>query len=323
MKKIFFGLSLTLLLFSCENDKNKHQVDVSNIQAKAKIVRFEQAFFEAKPSDLPTLKQKYPLFFNAATPDSVWVHQMNDSLNKILYNETQKVFSTFDKQKETFVDLFKYVKYYFPSWKEPEVNTLINYVVYPDRMLYAKRYNKLLVSIDNYLGEKDTLYVDVPDYMRSQMNPNAIIPDAAMAIGESFVSQPYDKHFLAKMIYAGKKLYLSDLFIPAATDAEKINYTETQIQWAVANEPFIWQYYVEREMLYSNNKKLSKYFLELAPFSKFFLEVDNESPGRIGQWIGWQIVRSFMEHNTDVSLDKMLQMDAEQLFKKSKYKPKK
>jgi uncharacterized protein YjaZ len=61
----------------------------------------------------------------------------------------------------------------------------------------------------------------------------------------------------------------------------------------------------------------------LAPFSKFYLEIDNESPGRVGQWIGWQIVRSFMENNPQVTVQELLLMDAKQIFEKSKYKPKK
>jgi uncharacterized protein YjaZ len=67
---------------------------------------------------------------------------------------------------------------------------------------------------------------------------------------------------------------------------------------------------------------LQNRFINLAPFSKFYLEIDNESPGRIGTWIGWQIVRSFMTNN-EVSLQQMLKMDAKELFDKSKYKPKK
>ena len=74
-------------------------------------------------------------------------------------------------------------------------------------------------------------------------------------------------------------------------------------------------------MLYSTDSKLDKRFIDIAPFSKFYLDQDNKSPGQIGGWIGWQIVRSYMQNN-DVSLRKLLQTDAEIIFKKSKYKPK-
>ena len=79
---------------------------------------------------------------------------------------------------------------------------------------------------------------------------------------------------------------------------------------------------VKKKILFSTETKLNKRFIENAPFSKFYLEADKASPGRIGVWVGWQIVRSYMEHN-DVSLQELINIKPEDLFKKSKYKPKK
>ena len=75
-------------------------------------------------------------------------------------------------------------------------------------------------------------------------------------------------------------------------------------------------------MLYSNDPSLSERFIADAPFSKFYLEVDQDSPGRIGIWFGWQIINAFMENN-DLSLQEMILLDNEEIFKNSKYKPKK
>ena len=75
-------------------------------------------------------------------------------------------------------------------------------------------------------------------------------------------------------------------------------------------------------MLFSTETKLNKRFLEMAPFSKFYRSEDTLSPGRIGAWIGWQIVRSYMKHN-DVSLQQLLKTPSEEVYKNSKYKPKK
>ena len=105
-------------------------------------------------------------------------------------------------------------------------------------------------------------------------------------------------------------------------DAEKIGYLSEQITWCQENESYIWRYFIEKELLYSTDSKLPNRFTNMAPFSKFYLEIDNESPGRVGQWIGWQIVRSFMQNNK-VSMQEMIKMDAKELFEKSKYKPKK
>jgi uncharacterized protein YjaZ len=51
------------------------------------------------------------------------------------------------------------------------------------------------------------------------------------------------------------------------------------------------------------------------------LEIDNESPGQVGAWIGWQMVRSFMQNN-DMPLENLLKTNAKEIFIKSKYKPK-
>jgi uncharacterized protein YjaZ len=84
----------------------------------------------------------------------------------------------------------------------------------------------------------------------------------------------------------------------------------------------MWRYFLEDQLLYSTDSKLANRFINPAPFSKFYLEIDNESPGRVGAWIGWQIVRSYMKNN-EVSLKQLLVMDATEIFNNSKYKPKK
>jgi hypothetical protein len=125
------------------------------------------------------------------------------------------------------------------------------------------------------------------------------------------------------MIDAGKELYLKDLLIPDYTDAEKIGYTPKQLQFCQENEAYIWENFVQNKYLYSTDSKLPNRFINMAPFSKFYLEIDNETPGRIGQWVGWQIIRSFVENNEEVTPKDLLAMEAHRIFEQSKYKPKK
>ena len=124
------------------------------------------------------------------------------------------------------------------------------------------------------------------------------------------------------MIYFGKQLYLKDLLLPNYSDAEKMGYTPEQMKWCEENESYMWRYFIEKEMLYSDDQKLIPRFINPAPFSKFYLEIDNESPGQVGAWIGWQIVRSYIKNN-DVPIADLLKTDAKEIFVKSKYKPKK
>ena len=124
------------------------------------------------------------------------------------------------------------------------------------------------------------------------------------------------------MIYYGKQLYLKDVWIPGSTDYQKIGYSEEEFKWILENETDIWRYFIENEILYSTDQKLLNRFIYPAPFSKFYLEIDNESPGSVGKYVGWQIVRSYMKENS-TSIQQLMILEGEEIFKKSKYKPKK
>ena len=137
--------------------------------------------------------------------------------------------------------------------------------------------------------------------------------DLADAYASRFLNQPRRYIFLEELIYHGKKLYLKDLWIPTAEDAAKIGYTYDELLWTQDNEFYIWQYFVENELLYSTDDKLVGRFIAPAPFSRFNLELDSESPGAIGQYIGWQIVRSYMKNNA-TSILEMLQMEAQTIL---------
>jgi hypothetical protein len=54
------------------------------------------------------------------------------------------------------------------------------------------------------------------------------------------------------------------------------------------------------------------------------IEVGEKCPGRIAQWVGWQIVNRYIETNPETSLPELMQIsDANKLFKESRYKPEK
>ena len=75
----------------------------------------------------------------------------------------------------------------------------------------------------------------------------------------------------------------------------------------------IWAYFVSNDMLFSTDKSLSKRFIETAPFSKFYMDLDSQSPGSVGKLMGYNIVTAYMDRNKS-NLQEMLQLDAETLF---------
>ena len=318
MRKPIFIFSLFLFLFSC-NSKQDNLIDTSTVTIDFSIDRFDVDFYTTNENSLSDVKEKYPLFFPEDTPDSVWVNKIKDKDEQELFAETQGVYSNIDFIENELEQLFKHIKYYNPTYRSPKVVTLLSNIDYDNRVIYNNEY--LLISLDAYLGKNHQFYADYPNYIKQNLHKDHLIVDVANAIIENQFKRSNNRAFIFKMVNEGKKLYLLDSYFPLKADAEKIGYSSEKLNWAVNNEEQVWKYFIENKLLFSTDTKLNQRFLELAPFSKFYRSEDNLSPGRIGAWIGWQIVRSYMNHN-DVSLQKLLELPAEEIYKNSKYKPK-
>ncbi|MDN3642605.1 gliding motility lipoprotein GldB [Lutimonas halocynthiae] len=310
---------ILLNLVACDKNE-KEVVDVSKIDVNVDVRRFEQRFYTAGPENLSTLKSDFPFLFPEPNPDSVWTAKMKDEDELFLYKASQEVFGDFSKEKIGLAELFKHVKYYFPKFEAPRVITILSNVDYDNRIIYAD--SLMFVSLDVYLGREHEVYEDYPNYIKQNFTPDHLMVDAARELANPVVKPNPLKSYISKIIQEGKKMYTIAAFLPAESEQEIMGYSPEQYEWAVQSESNIWKYFIQKEMLYSNDPTLTERFISDAPFSKFYLEVDKDSPGRIGVWFGWQIVNSFMEHN-DLSLQEMLAIDNEELFTKSKYKPKK
>lgn len=318
MRKILFIIAIIIAFVSCDK-KTKVEKAVEEIPVQVKVERFDKLFFETSPKDLGKLKKQFPFFFPAKNPDSVWLEKMQNPLWRELYTEVQKKYSNFEPVQKELNTLFKHLKYYFPETKTPKVITVISEMDYNNKVIYTD--SLVVISLELYLGKNHKFY-QFPNYLKQNFEQKQILPDVVSSFSTQKTAPLTGTDLLSQMVYHGKQLYLKDLLLPDYTDADKIGFLPEQNKWCEENEGYMWRYFLENELLYSNDSKLGNRFINPAPFSKFYLEIDNESPGRVGTWIGWQMVRSFMNNN-DVPLEKMLKMNAKELFEKSKYKPKK
>ena len=320
MMKKFFLLITILLIVSCKNE-TKREVDVSAIPVSFEVERFDQKFYTAKPQELPKLKKEYPFLFPEMYADTVWTNKLKDPLSRELYDEVQKKYASLNKLEPQIEDLLKHVKYYFPEKKIPRVITVITEVDVDAKAIFVDDF--LFISLDCYLGESHPFYETFPEYKRIEFKESQILPDIVSSFSYGKIVSPKNRTLLSLMIYKGKELYMKDLLIPDVSDFDKIAYTEDKLKWCQENEAEIWSNFIENKLLYDSNPKNEQRFMNDAPFSKFYLEIDNESPGRVGAWMGWQIVRSYAENHPNVKIQDILAMDAKKLFEESKYKPKK
>jgi len=318
MQRFLLAILFVFLVVGCRSD-SKLEKEIGQLPIEVDITRFDKVFAAASVDELPRLKQEFPMFFPKQYADSIWEKRFSDTLQQGLNREVARVFPSEEKLEEPLRSLFQHISYYFDDFDPPTVFTTTSDVDYQTKVLIAD--SLLIVELDTYLGSDHFYYEGISQYITATMRPAMIASDVATAYTRKYVAVPRERTLLAKMLYFGKELYLKDLWLPNTPDADKIGYTEEQLAWAQDNEIFIWSYFIENELLYSTDAKLPGRFINPAPFSKFQLELDNESPGMIGRYIGWQIVRSYMDKN-EASLEELMAIPAEELFNKSKYKPK-
>ncbi|MCF6295952.1 MAG: gliding motility lipoprotein GldB [Flavobacteriaceae bacterium] len=317
MRKLLIIIVLISLAFSCETE-SKLEKEIAKIDITVNVERFDKLFAEVTPKNLPELKSDYPFMFSKRYNDSVWIARINDTLQQQLNTEVAKAFPDESLFEDDIESLFQHLKYYFKAFKTPRIITVTSDVDYRNKTIVTDTI--VLIALDTYLGQDHEFYVGIQNFIKQNFRSSQIVSDLATQYAQQQVYQPKRKSLLDEMIYFGKVLYFKDVMIPFKSDEEKIGYTKEQLDWALDNESYIWRYFVERELLFDTNPKLLERFINPAPFSKFNLELDTESPGRLGQYIGWQIVRAYMKNN-DVDLQQMLNANAEDIFNKSKFKP--
>ncbi len=305
---------LGLFTLSCNQEK-KAVLDLPPLNIE--VIRFDSLFYKSPIDSLYSIKRKFPYFFPNETPDHVWSEKQQDSLQLALVSEINRTFPT--SLEEELKSVIKHYKYYFPKQKIPQkVITLVSEVDLYHKVIDAD--SLILISIDTFLGAENHLYEGVSSYLKKNMTPAHLTPSIAEVLASRVVPKNNSRSFLSEIIYYGKIHFVMDYLAPSTPDYIKLGFTFQELDWVENNEQEMWRYFVDRELLYSTDPNLTNRFIREAPFSKFYLDIDRESPGGVGRWLGWRIVSSYA-NTTNKSLVEIIESNPIELFKQSKYKP--
>ncbi|MFV0531505.1 MAG: hypothetical protein ACK5MD_08700 [Flavobacteriales bacterium] len=315
------GLLLSMLVvFSCKKEA-VFEVNTEAIQVNYTLKRFENDFFSKKPLD--SLRKIYPKLMPDQVPDSIFILDRKDSVLQKLAHDVALQYHDISDLEHDITALIKRVKYYYPKFDVKEVITLINNPNQNNKAIYAD--SLILIPLESYLGSNSDYYVRLDQYLKKNKNQRQIISDITESIANYIVpSDHLDGRYINLLVYEGKKMLLKDAFLDKTPDSIKIGYTSKELDWVKANEFRMWNYYLEKEMLFKSDVDYKRRFMDEAPFSKFYTDNDLEIPARVGVWQGWQMMRHYLGKNPDKRLqDVMEETDAEKLYYDSKYKPKK
>ena len=341
MRRHLFCTILILCLFfpACKRQKTGKPVvkqsEVKQIQKTIhiKIFRYEQAL-KNLPQDnlgegLKSLQKEYYCFIGDYPTDSNNVEQikgyLNDKTNKQLYAEVEKQYPDLSEMEKEFSDAFSLLKYHFPKAVIPQIYTAITGLDYslPSIIFYD---TTLIIALDMYLGKNYKLYkqlgLDVPKFIIQRFSREYILADCFKEISYNYMKfNNTQGTLLDEMILEGKRLLFTESMLPQAPDSVIFPYPEEKIEWARQNEANIWGYLIEKKYLYTKDNAVIRKLVKESPFTSFF---GNQSPGRAGAWIGWQICRWWIQKNPNRPISELMnELDAQKILTESKYKPKK
>ncbi len=305
-------LIISVLFWSCSNRKTHKDATQSY-----ELIRFESIFYDAHPDSLAEVEKRFPYFFPKSYPFSIWVNRRTDSLQLALYAQIKSISnSDIHDQLTPFMEGLPRV---FENTVVPKkVITITSDVDYNNKVILND--SMALIAIDNFLGVNHHMYEGIAFYLRQGMELNQLSKELAESFANNRIALPEDRTFLAQLIYSGKIQFLKQSILSDYSEDKILGYTPDQLAWAMTNEKEIWNFFVSKELLYSTDPELIKRFISPAPFSKFYLNIDVDSPGQIGQWLGLQIVKAYQKKERK-SITQLLNTPYRELFEKSKYKP--
>lgn len=330
-------LCLLSLVSSCT--KNRFEVDTDSISIpEVKFQHLENDVFtlSEKNIDIKTkeLKQNYGQFYErylssfinrGGTTDSLYKQSILSFVNDKDMNETKKLIAKtfsdndFNTIENEVYNAIKRFHAFFPQRKTPRYLTTcitgFNYAIaYSD--------STLAVGLDMYLGQDAPFYkmLNLPLY-RTQLMNKAYIPSDLMRgwLLNEFDNDVPVNTLVHHTIFYGKILFAVKALVPEAHDSLIIGYTSKQMDYCKKYEKNLWAYMAEKNRLYENNMRTVQELTGEGPFTS---AISKECPPGIAKWIGWQIIKSYMEKNENVTLEQLMnEKDAQKILSKSKYRP--
>ena len=348
MKRFLFPIFSVLIFLSCDSHKNIP--DVSAIKINIETKRFEQDFFAMDTTKVAesfkNILQKYPGF----TPDFIYniLGLDVDSLLipgnaqskaiRLFIHDYQSIkdssdllYKNFGKETDEIKKGLQFVKYYFPKYPLPQsIITFIGPINANFETSFGTQGDILSpdglgIGLQLHLGNDFSFYKSregqelYPDYLANNFDAAHISVNCMRNIvDDMYHDKSNGKPLIEQMVEKGRRIFLLTQFLPYTPDYIIMGYTEKQMKDVYKNEPVIWDFFLNNDLLNNTEQNIIKNYIGESPKTQEFGE---ESPGNLGTFSGLQIVRKFMDKFPDTKLADLMNMSVRDIYSKSKYKP--
>ncbi len=334
-----FIFLFVLLLAGCDgcSGGRERAIDISGVEVEIPIERLDQHLFHAHPDSLPQAsseaRNKFGGFYRIYVEDILQGAPVDDPrlplvLKRFVSDQDwstvqeaiDSVFANMAPEQRDFEQAFRRLKAVHPDSLVPRIitfNSGFNYGIFPTDSVLG-------VGLEWFIGSEHPVIGMLapeafPQYVKERMQPQMLVPSAVKGwLLVHYMPDVQGADLLAHLVATGKVMALLDALLPDVQLHLKMAFTPDQLAWCEANEFNIWKEIVNNEMLYSKKPADIGRLMNDGPFTNGF---PRESPGHIGEWIGYRMVRSYMEENKNIGYAELFSIeDPKEILKF--YKPK-
>lgn len=326
------GYCLFIFLSSCQ--KNNCREDEGSISASPlKIFRLEDSLSGLRDFESTKLfLQRHPLFsekylkWSKFPHDSILVNDIRQialsPFNDTIRMDVKREFPDLNKFTTDLSSFFDHVRFYYKDFSNPVVYTLtagygVDLEVQDSVLVIGLEY--FLSDSAHYSPRDPVSGMIIPAYIRKRLKKQFLCPAIGMVVADRYCKTDLlDNSMLGEMVKWGKIYYFMEKTMPCLPDSLLAGYSQKELESIQSNLSTIWAHYAEKKLFFSTDLFLIRKYCDERPN---VVEIGDDCPGRIGRWLGWQIVRKWASDHKIPLRQVMAETNSRKIFSESGFRP--
>lgn len=324
----FYSILVGLSLIGCT--RNLLDVDITSSKYKLKAINLDSIVASFTPETIEQgimeLQTEHPLIatyqfdycFQTGMPgDSTFLSRYSNFVDNTYLQRLQKrlkgMYKRIPEHRLTIEQGFQRLQIHFPKADFPENLFFMNSYFYSSVNCIE---SDICVGIERYIGANAPEIKELPadpfyEWIKKALEEKFMDRDVVCGwVLNNIVEMPESQNHIEAMINWGKVLYFTEAAFPDIEPAILLRYSEKDYEWALNNERGFWEYLVKYNMLFQKNTTDQAGFIQEGPFTA---GIPMKGPDRLGQFLGYRIIKSYIEQN-DVTLPELLKTPYAQIL---------
>lgn len=274
-------------------------MNAASLRAYADYGEFYRIYIEEVLQGAPLEDPRLPLVLNSFVHDPDW-RAAQDAVDSVL--------GDLEPQRADFEEAFKRLKVLFPDSLTPRIvtfNSGYNYGIFPTDSVLG-------IGVEWFIGKEQPVIgllapEAFPQFVKERMVPEMLVPSAVK--GWLLVHYTRDiagADLLTNLVETGKVMALLDAVLPETETHLKFAFSKEHLAWCEEHEYDIWKDIVSKDQLFSKKNEDIGRLMNDGPFTS---DLPRESPGHIGEWIGYRMVRAYMDANPKTTFAQLFALE--------------